>query len=134
MRAISPPAAIGELEKLLKWYRLSLRYPLPLFPNAIGSVVSAIFKGDDIEDEQSARRLLYAADSEYSEQRVGTAESTLFSVRTAFAGHDPMKMTCVELPELESGGDLTLFHCFVRSICLPMVDHLECLVQPRAGT
>jgi exodeoxyribonuclease V gamma subunit len=134
LRAISPPAAIGELEKLLKWYRLSLRYPLPLFPNAIGSVVSAIFKGDDIEDEQSARRLLYAADSEYSEQRVGTAESTLFSVRTAFAGHDPMKMTCVELPELESGGDLTLFHCFVRSICLPMVDHLECLVQPRAGT
>ena len=132
LHAISPADAKVELEKLLQWYRLSLRFPLPLFPDAIASIVSAIFKGNDIQDDRVRRRMLYEAESEFNHQTFGTAAVDLFSVRIAFAGREPMKMTCADVPELEAEGDLTLFQCFVDSICLPMVDHLDCLGQPKA--
>lgn len=133
LRTISPQEAKIELEKLLVWYGLSLRFPLPIFPNALASVVSGMFKGGDIEDETSARQMMYFAESEYLYQKVGIAEADLFSVRTSFAGREPMRITWGDLPGFESKGDMSLFHSFVHSVCQPMVDRLERLGKPRAN-
>ena len=118
-------AAMTELEKLLRLYRLALRLPLPFFSDAVPKVVELLQREEiTIEDGVSTGELIHVARRACEYSRFGAAELDLPSARTAFAGRDPFEMPCSEAPGLEELRDGHLFAYLVETICKPMLDYV----------
>ena len=128
LHPIEPAAALVELGNLLRWYRVAVRVPLPFFRMPVTTAIEHLYKKKFADNDNKVDDgFLPKARHAFEYQRVGTAESTLASVRTAFAGRDPFRMTCGEVPGLEEYAGQNLFLHVVNSICRPMLPYIGSL-------
>ncbi|MBM4090842.1 MAG: exodeoxyribonuclease V subunit gamma, partial [Planctomycetes bacterium] len=130
LHPIEPAAALVELGNLLRWYRVAIRVPLPFFRMSVKKAIEELYRnrnGLADNDSKVDDGFLPKARHEFEYQHVGTAEVTLPSVRTAFAGRDPFRMTCGEVPGLEEYGNQNIFLYLVNSICRPMLPYVGSL-------
>ena len=125
LQPVTLETALSELTTLVRLYRISRRVPLPFFPESVGKVIESMrSRGLDLEDPSTIQDLLFDAERQYEYQYIGVAAADRPSVRAAFAGREPFRMKCYEVPRLKHEGDCEVFVYLVRTICKPIVRHL----------
>ncbi len=128
LKAVDQETARKHLADIVDLYRLSRVFPLPFFPDCVGKMIECLHEeGIDFLDDNHMANLKNKAEDEYKHQVHGTPAAKLPSVRVAFAGRDPLDMTCSAVLGLEEHRDRTVFLHLIEKICGPMVEHLESL-------
>jgi exodeoxyribonuclease V gamma subunit len=121
-RSLEPDAARAQLTRLAELVEIARRSPL--FFLASDASVEPLRKGKLLfDDEASVRKFLSDARGYFEEARGhATPPCEAPHVRTAFAGVDPLSLTCSEVPGLDEFGDENLYVRMVREISVPMLD------------
>ena len=121
-RSLEPEAARAQLTRLAELVEIARRSPL--FFLASDASVEPLRKGKlQVDDEASVRKFLSDARGYFEEARGhATPPCEASHVRAAFAGVDPLSLTCSEVPGLEAFGYENLYLRMVREISVPMLD------------
>jgi exodeoxyribonuclease V gamma subunit len=110
-----------QLTRLCELVEITRRSPL--FFLASDAAVEPVRKGKvQFDDAESVRKFLSDTRGYFEEARghdVPPCEAP--DVRTAFAGVNPLELTCRDMPGLEEFGDENLFVRMVREISVPML-------------
>ena len=120
---VTQEVALGQLESLVRLYRLARRMPLPFFPDSVEKVMGGA--SPDLESDTDVQQVIFMARRAFEDQFNGTPAADLPSVRAAFAGQDPFAMTCCEAPGFEADGSMPLFLRLFQVICQPMLDVIQ---------
>ena len=121
-RSLEPQAARARLTRLAELVEIARRSPL--FFLASDASVEPLRKGKLLfDDEASVRKFLSDARGYFEEARGhATPPCEAPHVRAAFAGVDPLSLTCSEVPGLDAFGNENLYVRMVREISVPMLD------------
>ena len=134
-KPIAPDAALEHLTHLLQWYLAAVRVPLPLFPAPVDRAIEQLHQGKFAgNDDRLDDGFLHEAEDAFQRSFLRIPDAEKASVRIAFAGREPFRMTCQEVPGLEKHdqevpeqeklGDKNLFLYLVNSICRPMLPYI----------
>jgi exonuclease V gamma subunit len=134
-RPIDPDDALEHLTHLLQWYLAAVRVPLPLFPAPVDRAIEQLHQGKFAgNDDRLDDRFLREAEDAFQRSYLGIPDAEKASVCVAFAGREPFRMTCQEVPglekhdqkvpEREEPGEENLFLYLVNSICRPMLPYI----------
>lgn len=125
IRAMDPAEAQAQLTRLGELVETGRRFPLFYLP-ADAAVKPVRSHKVQFDVEESVRAFLTQARRYLNEAR-GHADVPGEDphIRAAFAGVDPLELTCEGIPGLEMYGDENLFVRMVREISVPMLDAAE---------
>jgi exodeoxyribonuclease V gamma subunit len=121
-RGLDPETARTRLTRLAELVEMARRSPL--FFLASDASVEPLRKNSlRFDDDASVRKFLSYARG-YFEKARGHARppSAAPDVRAAFAGVDPLNLTCADVPGLDEFGDENLYLRMVREISVPMLE------------
>ncbi|MBI1310520.1 exodeoxyribonuclease V subunit gamma [bacterium] len=121
-RGVEPEAARAQLTRLAELAEIARRSPL--FFLASDASIEPVRKNKvQFDDEASVRKFLSDARGYFEEARGhATPPCEAPDVRAAFAGVDPLELTCANVPGLDGFGDENLFVRMVREISVPLLD------------
>ena len=121
-RSLEPEAARAQLKRLAELVEIARQSPL--FFLASDASVGPLRKSKlQFDEEASVRKFLSDARGYFEEARGhATPPCEKPHVRAAFAGVDPLALSCSDVPGLERFGGENLYVRMVREISVPMLD------------
>jgi|GEM_PF-1388367 len=119
-RSLEPDAARAQLTRLAELADIARRSPL-VFMASDASVKPLRQNKLQFDDDASVRKFLSDARGYFEKARGQTPLCEKPAVRAAFAGVDPLELTCAQVPGLDEFGDENLYLRMVREFSVPML-------------